>query len=147
VFTARYALSPYIKQIRFVFKGLIGEITSSHTVVSEDTGLLGCDVLSLRAVRNVSQELSFFLDVWVLEGSTFLGNAGNRSTGDTEELNPQTSIPCTRSFIYEDFQKKNKTKWLPQPPAFFYPYAAHHRHISSQYDVTRLKRSVNPLKD
>jgi hypothetical protein len=24
VFTARYALSPYIKQIRFVFKGLIG---------------------------------------------------------------------------------------------------------------------------
>jgi hypothetical protein len=23
VFTARYALSPYIKQIRFVFKGLI----------------------------------------------------------------------------------------------------------------------------
>jgi hypothetical protein len=27
VFTARYALSPYIKQIRFVFKGLIrGEL-------------------------------------------------------------------------------------------------------------------------
>jgi hypothetical protein len=24
VFTARYALSPYIKQIRFVFKGLMG---------------------------------------------------------------------------------------------------------------------------
>jgi hypothetical protein len=24
VFTARYALSPYIKQIRFVFKGLNG---------------------------------------------------------------------------------------------------------------------------
>jgi hypothetical protein len=24
VFTARYALSPYIKQIRFVFKGLKG---------------------------------------------------------------------------------------------------------------------------
>jgi hypothetical protein len=24
VFTARYALSPYIKQIRFVFKGLTG---------------------------------------------------------------------------------------------------------------------------
>jgi hypothetical protein len=26
VFTARYALSPYIKQIRFVFKGLIGSV-------------------------------------------------------------------------------------------------------------------------
>jgi hypothetical protein len=26
VFTARYALSPYIKQIRFVFKGLIFKI-------------------------------------------------------------------------------------------------------------------------
>jgi hypothetical protein len=30
VFTARYALSPYIKQIRFVFKGLI-RFTSVHT--------------------------------------------------------------------------------------------------------------------
>jgi hypothetical protein len=28
VFTARYALSPYIKQIRFVFKGLILEKVS-----------------------------------------------------------------------------------------------------------------------
>jgi hypothetical protein len=26
VFTARYALSPYIKQIRFVFKGLTGTV-------------------------------------------------------------------------------------------------------------------------
>jgi hypothetical protein len=30
VFTARYALSPYIKQIRFVFKGLNGFIGNSH---------------------------------------------------------------------------------------------------------------------
>jgi hypothetical protein len=28
VFTARYALSPYIKQIRFVFRGLIGRVVS-----------------------------------------------------------------------------------------------------------------------
>jgi hypothetical protein len=27
VFTARYALSPYIKQIRFVFKGLINAVS------------------------------------------------------------------------------------------------------------------------
>jgi hypothetical protein len=31
VFTARYVLSPYIKQIRFVFKGLILVYTSIHT--------------------------------------------------------------------------------------------------------------------
>jgi hypothetical protein len=32
VFTARYALSPYIKQIRFVFKGLIIKILSLYCV-------------------------------------------------------------------------------------------------------------------
>jgi hypothetical protein len=32
VFTARYGLSPYIKQIRFVFKGLnIGHISENRT--------------------------------------------------------------------------------------------------------------------
>jgi hypothetical protein len=30
VFTARYALSPYIKQIRFVFKGLICKVLDSR---------------------------------------------------------------------------------------------------------------------
>jgi hypothetical protein len=28
VFTARYALSPYIKQMRFVFKGLMRDIVT-----------------------------------------------------------------------------------------------------------------------
>jgi hypothetical protein len=43
VFTARYALSSYIKQIRFVFKGLIGQGISQcacllpTAVVYEDT--------------------------------------------------------------------------------------------------------------
>jgi hypothetical protein len=37
VFTARYALSPYIKQIRFVFKGL----TANQMIVI-------CDLLSGR---------------------------------------------------------------------------------------------------
>jgi hypothetical protein len=32
VFTARYALSPYIKQIRFVFKGLTCKIDSDDNV-------------------------------------------------------------------------------------------------------------------
>jgi hypothetical protein len=32
VFTARYALSPYIKQIRFVFKGLIVSIQDSEYI-------------------------------------------------------------------------------------------------------------------
>jgi hypothetical protein len=32
VFTARYALSPYIKQIRFVFKGLILDHSTSWRI-------------------------------------------------------------------------------------------------------------------
>jgi hypothetical protein len=31
MFTARYALSPYIKQIRFVFKGLISNVKCTNT--------------------------------------------------------------------------------------------------------------------
>jgi hypothetical protein len=33
MFTARYALSPYIKQMGFVFKGLIYTITIVHQLV------------------------------------------------------------------------------------------------------------------
>jgi hypothetical protein len=33
VFTARYALSPYIKQTRFVFKGLIRVVNSVEIIV------------------------------------------------------------------------------------------------------------------
>jgi hypothetical protein len=38
VFTARYALSPYIKETRFVFKGLINvAIANSHSLCSAIT--------------------------------------------------------------------------------------------------------------
>jgi hypothetical protein len=39
VFTARYALSPYVKQIRFVFKGLRKRIKESivSAVISQNT--------------------------------------------------------------------------------------------------------------
>jgi hypothetical protein len=55
VFTARYALSPYIKQIRFFFKGLILTPRRLHSctytavseIVFEDWSLLGCDTVSL----------------------------------------------------------------------------------------------------
>jgi hypothetical protein len=39
VFTARYALSPYIKQIRFVFKGLIGKCRKGNKRVSTITAV------------------------------------------------------------------------------------------------------------
>jgi hypothetical protein len=35
VFTARYALSPYVKQIRFAFKGLKEKNCASHEIGSE----------------------------------------------------------------------------------------------------------------
>jgi hypothetical protein len=44
VFTARYALSPYIKQIRFVFKGLAGFMCGGGGLV-EDSGRRGCVAL------------------------------------------------------------------------------------------------------
>jgi hypothetical protein len=40
VFTARYALSPYIKQIRFVFKGLSFSIAQSNKHFTSSEGLL-----------------------------------------------------------------------------------------------------------
>jgi hypothetical protein len=41
VFTARYALSPYIKQIRFVFKGLMGEVGVEMFKISHNGGETG----------------------------------------------------------------------------------------------------------
>jgi hypothetical protein len=40
VFTARYALNPYIKQIRFVFKGLISILIFSHLCLFLPSGLI-----------------------------------------------------------------------------------------------------------
>jgi hypothetical protein len=52
VFTARYALSPYIKQIRFVFKGLMVEC---HRVRFFETELVGgmSDAVGLRSGRRL----------------------------------------------------------------------------------------------
>jgi hypothetical protein len=65
---------------------LIGEISGSHTVVFEDSNLLACDVLSLRAVSDVSNEMLFFIDLFVLEdeGTTCFGKARNRSASRTK---------------------------------------------------------------
>jgi hypothetical protein len=48
VFTARYALSPYIKQIRVVFKGLNMALSySSYLFLPRDYCLLGCDAVQV----------------------------------------------------------------------------------------------------
>jgi hypothetical protein len=44
VFTARYALSPYIKQIRFVFKGLNCILPTAGTVAIMELPLSSCTV-------------------------------------------------------------------------------------------------------
>jgi hypothetical protein len=65
VFTARYALSPYIKQIRFVFKGLIPLLRHIVTVpMNQDEAMgqvtqlspLSCYYTDL---SSLSQALSF----------------------------------------------------------------------------------------
>ena len=74
---------------------LIGEISGSRTVVSEDSSLLRPDVLSLRAVADFSNEMLFFIDLLILEeeGITCLGKVRNRSASRTKSypthLNPQ----------------------------------------------------------
>ena len=74
---------------------LIGEISGSLNVVSEDSSLLRLDFLSLRAVSDVSYEMLFFIDLLILEdeGTTCLGDVRNRSASHTESyrrhLNPQ----------------------------------------------------------
>jgi hypothetical protein len=45
VFTARYALSPYIKQIRFVFKGLVCRCAITCDVWVSCFHLLACEGL------------------------------------------------------------------------------------------------------
>jgi hypothetical protein len=56
VFTARYALSPYIKQIRFFFKGLNG---SRHLKERRCLHFQGCKVHEGLLLLIASQELSF----------------------------------------------------------------------------------------
>jgi hypothetical protein len=50
VFTERYALSPYIKQIRFVFKGLILNTSFpkyTKEVISQFCGFMYCKTLNM----------------------------------------------------------------------------------------------------
>jgi hypothetical protein len=57
VFTARYALSPYIKQIRFVFKGL-----NSFVTFTVDSQVLNTsEILSLASEMNHTTKLTRLL--------------------------------------------------------------------------------------
>jgi hypothetical protein len=61
VFTARYALSPYIKQIRFVFKGLIfiTEVESVYSAVRTDS-LYKTDTLRFKGLIIITQVESVY---------------------------------------------------------------------------------------
>jgi hypothetical protein len=64
VFTARYALSPYIKQIRFVFKGLNPRFRIFTSMPSEQASLVCCSLSCL---------LFGFIRIWALKGWKGLG--------------------------------------------------------------------------
>jgi hypothetical protein len=90
------ALWAFVASYRVNFTSmLIGEISGSRAVVSEDSSLLRRDVLSLRAVSDVSNEMLFIIDLFILEdeSTTFLGYVRNRSAGHSDSyprhLNPQ----------------------------------------------------------
>jgi hypothetical protein len=58
VFTARYALSSYIKQMRFVFKGLINLCrTLLHVALDDDDEILRTVAESTLGSRAVDSEL------------------------------------------------------------------------------------------
>jgi diacylglycerol kinase len=59
VFTARYALSPYIKQIRFVFKGLIVMMTLQSNIV------LNFVVFIIAMILCSEQKLNFYGVIWM----------------------------------------------------------------------------------
>jgi hypothetical protein len=69
VFTARYALSPYIKQIRFVFKGLIGT-TEYLTTWTRCRTLRCCYKRVLLYLFVLSFFLGFSYDVTVFAAQT-----------------------------------------------------------------------------
>jgi hypothetical protein len=52
VFTARYALSPYLKQIRFVFKGLIS---------------FKFEITRLRSLKNYTSYIYLFIDARICQ--------------------------------------------------------------------------------
>jgi hypothetical protein len=55
MFTARYALSPYIKQIRFVFKGLIKTSEHLHGISMEQNPSEEADISS--SIRDIRRSL------------------------------------------------------------------------------------------
>jgi hypothetical protein len=69
VFTARYALSPYVKQIRFIFKGLVEGLSDDD---DDDDDELKCSrelVLTLFTLCPVVRQpveiiIIFFLFLW-----------------------------------------------------------------------------------
>jgi hypothetical protein len=80
VFTARYALSPYIKQVRFVFKGLKDCLMTLRYEVSPAVG----GPVNIRIIRDVTPcsvavDMYKFPAFWKWRlGSRFLRNFGTR---------------------------------------------------------------------
>jgi hypothetical protein len=85
---------------------LIGEISGSRNVVSEGSSLLRRDVLSLRAISDVSNEMLFFIDLLILEdeGTTCLGTPGTAQPATMSHI-PDTCILNHQQFFLVSFMK------------------------------------------
>jgi hypothetical protein len=77
VFTARYALSPYIKQIRFVFKGL-----RKKSGLQED----------FKAAMNIVAQLSIRKSPCVRADRVIIDNKGKQMGTASGSLNKRTAI-------------------------------------------------------
>jgi hypothetical protein len=73
MFTARYALSPYIKQIRFVFKGLMGLYPRDRAV-----GMWSWFHVSTRDVDEICAVLGYYAALSHPIGSVFKGKKSKK---------------------------------------------------------------------
>jgi hypothetical protein len=113
VFTARYAPSPYIKQIRFVFKGLTwaeggGRLNSVDfsTLVALQSQLLSCSILSSYSAESLSAPLPYLR----------VANAASPFSRLKWKCRPQT--PAVVSISITALQKDGFIFWYFYSPLF-----------------------------
>jgi hypothetical protein len=117
VFIARYALSPYIKQIRFVFKGLINASSEGHIRVVELFhpvwvlyGIVFCyECKTLQISMSVFIITSIFIFVIFARVGIFV-------LCQVQQLSPPP--PLTSAHIHASLQQNSSIKWFADPLNF-----------------------------
>jgi hypothetical protein len=83
VFTARYALSPYIKQVRFIFKGLNAE--------NQTQNFSGINLFKLLSVCLLPQDIKMYALLTLALTTHWTVRASNHSGGETFRTRPGRS--------------------------------------------------------